>query len=386
MTKVLMLITSLAGGGAERVASELSLHLNSNFSRRIVTIINNISYDFNEVPISMDMQLSNDNFLRTTYEFIICIKKYRKILRDYKPDISLSFLVLDNIVNILSNIGNSKTKTILSVHVSLSRKFNSHFLFPLIRIFIKLLYNNADLIIAVSKGIKEEIVTDFGIKAEKVLVVNNPIDINKIETLSHEKITDDEWFKEDIPIIISVGRLVELKGQRYLIRAFSHVRKEVKCRLCILGEGPLMNNLQTLVNDLNLSNDVKFLGWKENPFKYIHRSSLFVLSSLSEALPYALIEALACGCPVISTDCNYGPKEILDNGRVGILTSPFDGHLYNFSDPLTLEELELKNKIVSVLNDEKLRTYYSNNSKKRSKDFSVDKIMIKYENIVSEIY
>jgi glycosyltransferase involved in cell wall biosynthesis len=386
MTKLFILITSLAGGGAERVASELSLHLNSNFQRRIVTLTNNISYTSNEDPISMDLKLNSKSFFLSIYEFIQGVTKYRKLIKNNKPNVSLSFLVLDNIINILSNIGNPKTKTIVSVHVSLSRKFNSHRLFPFIRVFIKILYNYADLVLAVSEGVKKEIINDFGIEEKKVKVVYNPVDINKIEKLSQEEIHDEKWFAEHIPIIINVGRLAKPKGQWHLIRSFSHVQKKVKCRLCIVGDGPLKSKLETLVHELNLSDDVKFLGWKENPFKYIHKSSLFVLSSLSEALPYALIEAMACGCPVISTDCKHGPREILNGGHTGILISPFDGRIYDSKDPLTLEEIELGDKILSLLNDKKLRIYYSSKARERSKDFSVDKIIVDYEKIISNIY
>ena len=124
------------------------------------------------------------------------------------------------------------------------------------------------------------------------------------------------------------------------------------------------------------------MGWQDNPFKYISKASIFVFSSLWEALPYALIEAMACGCPIISTDCKYGPAEILDNGKFGILTPPMDGIFYKASEPITLEEECLANEIIGLLDNEILRRKYCENSKKRVMSFNLKNSIRNYENIL----
>jgi glycosyltransferase involved in cell wall biosynthesis len=117
-----------------------------------------------------------------------------------------------------------------------------------------------------------------------------------------------------------VGRLTREKDFSTLIQAFSAVRKVFRCRLLILGEGRERTDLEQLVHDLNVDGDVSMPGFVNNPYKYMSHSSLFVLSSVWEGLPTVLIEALALGVPVVSTDCESGPREILKNGLLGTLT------------------------------------------------------------------
>ena len=384
MVKLLMLITSLAGGGAEKVASELSLNLSQNIQRRIVTLTNEVSYPANVPPISMNFKFRQPKFLSMVYAMILGTIKYRRILNKYKPDVSLSFLVLDSFINVLSNIGNKKTKTIVSVHVALSMKFRNSLLDRFAKYLIKISYNKAALLIAVSEGVKKELIQDFNINQSKVKIISNPVDVERIEDLAREEV-NDEWFNENLPIIINMGGLKRAKGQWHLIRAFSKVRKRKQCRLVICGDGVLKSYLEGLVSDLNLKNDVKFLGWKDNPFEYISKASVFAFSSLWEALPYALIEAMACGCPIIATDCKYGPREILVDGEYGILVPPMDGKFYKASNPLTPEEERLVHEIIKLLEDDKLRKGYAERAKERAMDFDVGKSMKQYEEVLISV-
>ncbi len=374
-----MLITSLAGGGAERVASELSLNISPKISRRIVILTDEISYSSNEPPLSMAINFQKPLALSYIYAFLKGTIKYKKLLTKNKPDVSLSFLTLDNLINIISCYGNKSTKTVISVHIALSMKFRDSHKDKIAKIIIKNLYNKADLVIAVSEGVRYELVHDFNIDPDKVKVLYNPVDINKIKRLSKDPVQDEEWFNESIPIIMNIGRLVKQKGQWHLIRAFSKVRKETACRLVIRGNGELKPYLQNLIKELDLTQDVIFLEWKENPFKYVSKATIFASTSLWEALPYALTETLACGRPVISTNCKYGPQEILGDNEYGILVPPMDGVMYNGNAPLTAEEICLANTIIKLLKDENLRIFYSNKSVKRASEFELKKCIDKYE-------
>jgi len=377
-----MLITSLAGGGAEKVASELSLNLSRNIDRQIVILSDKVSYPSKEPPLSLGIKFRKPLALWIPYAFLLGVIKYRKLLKSYKPDLSLSFLTLDNLINIISNYGNPDTKTIISVHIALSMKFKNSLPDRMAKFVIKNLYNHADLIVAVSEGVREELISDFNIKSSKIKVMYNAVDINKIQGLSEESIDDESWFNEDVPLIINVGRLAIQKGQWHLIRAFSEVRKHRKCRLIIRGSGELQEYLSNLVKELNLTEDVKFLGWKDNPYKYIAKSSFFVSSSLWEALPYALTESMACGRPIISTDCKYGPREILGENEYGILVPPMDGKLRNALEPLSTNEQILSKAIINFLDNTELRNLYSQKSKERVKNFAVEKCIKNYESII----
>jgi len=382
MIKLIILIMSMGGGGTERVASELSLNLCSSIQRRIVTMTNEISYSSNMPPISMNINLNN-GVISIFYATVVGIIKYRKIIKSYKPDVSMSFFTLNNFINILSNIGNKKIKVIVSVHNVLSMKFHNSFKDKLTKFLIKILYNKANIVIAVSRGVREELIRDFQIEPEKIRLLYNPVDIKKIQCLANEKV-NDEWFNDDVPILINMGRIAEQKGQWYLIRVFSKVREKKECRLVIRGNGELKPYLEKLVRDLDLINDVKFLGWQDNPFKYISKASIFVFPSLWESWGLAIIEAMVCGCPVIATDCKYGPSEILGDGKFGILTPPLDGIFYKASDPLTPEEHFLADEIIKLLENDNLRREYSKKGKERAKDFDIDLTIRKYENIIRE--
>lgn len=373
----------MKGWGTERVASELSLNLGSSVQRRIVTLTNETSYPTNVNPLSMNFNLRNGGFINVGYASLKGILKYREIMKRYKPDFSMSFYTVNNFTNILSNIGNKNIKVIISVHNVLSMKFRKSYVDRLIKFLIKILYNKADFVIAVSRGIKYELIRDFNINPKKIRVIYNPVDIEKIQHFAREEVID-EWFDIELPIIINMGRLQEQKGQWHLIRAFSKVRQKKNCKLVIRGNGELKPYLYNLIRNLNLINDVKFLGWQDNPFKYISKASIFIFSSLWESFGYAIIEAMACGCPVIATDCKYGPSEILANGKFGILTPCMDGIFYNASDPLTPEEEHLADEIIRLLDNETLRRKYSEKAKERTKDFDIKLTIRAYEKIIRE--
>lgn len=385
MVKLLMLITSLAGGGAERVASELSLHLDPQIRRQIVTLTNDVSYPSNTPPLSLNFNFRSPKMLSFLWVLFFGTMKYRRLLNERKPDISMSFLTLDNFINILANLGKKQSKTILQVHVALSMKFQHSIPDMIARHLITILYNRADMIIAVSEGVKQELVQGFHINPDIVKVIYNPNDITKIESLAAESV-DNEWFNGMNPIIINIGRLTEAKGQWHLIRAFAKVRKSVECRLVIAGVGNLKPDLDKLVDELDLNDDIMFLGWVDNPYKYISKSSLFVSSSLWEALPYSLVEALACGCPIISTDCKYGPREILGDGHYGLLIPEMDNVVYTASDPLTREEELLAQKIVELIENETLREEYRSLGKIRARDFDWKRSIEKYEVFLCETF
>lgn len=376
MVKLLMLITSLAGGGAERVASELSLHLDSGIDRRIVTLVDTVSYPSNKPPIPINYNFFEPKWLSMLFAVPICTYKYRKLVEANKPNISMSFLTLDNIINVISNIGNKNTRVILQVHIALSMKFSQNPFHKIIKKMIQSIYNRADTIIAVSEGVRDELIECYGIQSEKVIVIHNPNNIEKIQLQAQESV-DHPWFSGEIPIIFNMGRLTKQKGQWHLIRAFAKVREQQECKLVIRGDGELKEDLQSLVTLLGLSEDVLFLPWVENPYKYISKATVFVFSSLWEALPYALIEAMACGCPVIATDCKYGPREIIGENEYGILVSCLSGD-YCASGPLDVYENELANKIIPLLNDDPQIKLLSLKAKERASHFDLASSTLKY--------
>lgn len=185
--------------------------------------------------------------------------------------------------------------------------------------FIRYCYPRSDRVVAVSQGVARELNQYFGVPEEKLCVIYSPILSEGVLKKAAEPV-DHDWFKEgQPPVVLTVGRLTSAKNQETLIRAFACVRQQTNIRLIILGEGEKRAELEALISRLGLEADVSLPGFQENPFAFMARARLFVLSSASEGLPGVLIQALGCGCPVVSTDCPSGPREILQDGRFGQL-------------------------------------------------------------------
>jgi glycosyltransferase involved in cell wall biosynthesis len=182
-------------------------------------------------------------------------------------------------------------------------------------------YPMADAIVAVSAGVADDLATHVGIPRERIATIFNPV-VSSAMILQSAEPVDHPWFAAGAPpVVLGVGRLTAQKDFPTLIRAFARVRAERPVRLMILGEGkPEMHaELRALADSLGCAADVDLPGFAPNPFAYMALSGVFVLSSAWEGFGNVVVEALACGCPVVSTNCPSGPAEILDGGRYGAL-------------------------------------------------------------------
>jgi len=183
----------------------------------------------------------------------------------------------------------------------------------------RLLFASAARVVAVSDGVAASAMTEFGVPREKITTIYNPVVSPDIDRLKSQ-MPDHPWFLDNGPsIILACGRFKKAKDYPTLVKAFALLSAQRPCRLLILGEGELREQIEALVRELNLQENVSLPGWADNPFAFMFRASLFVLSSRNEGLPGVLIQALACGCPCVSTDCPSGPAEILQDGAIGPL-------------------------------------------------------------------
>lgn len=387
---IAILVPQLAGGGAERVASNLLLHLPDEKYNKFLIVFDDkkIDYPYKGKLINLDTAATT-NPLGKIKNFIKRIYRLRKVKKIYNIDTTISLLSSSNIVNILSR---QNDKVIVSVRNYIS-KSSEGFYGMLYRLLIKILYNKADLVIAVSNLVKNDLISSFRIKDDKIKVIYNPYDLEKIRKLASEEIEIEyqEIFK--FPTIITVGRLTKQKGQWHLIRAFKKVKEVLPdVKLVILGQGELEDYLKKLTIKFELEKDVYFLGFQKNPFKYINRSTIYVFPSLYEGFPNALCEAMACGIPVISADCKSGPREILapetditretkelEYGEYGILVPVCDGHMYDYNDSITREEQILSKSIVELLENQALLKQYSIKVLSRIKDFEQEIIIKLWE-------
>ena len=245
-----------------------------------------------------------------------------RYLRRVRPHALLSMMVHTNIVALWAwRLAGVPTRMLVSERNIISWRTK-----PTVSIrdrlwpwFIRVFYPWADGVIAVSDGVADDLVRMAGIRDQNIRTIYNPV----VRPELHEKARADlehPWFKPgEPPVVLAAGRLTAQKDFPTLIRAFARVRQGRKARLLITGEGQERTALETLVAQLGLEQDVSMPGFEANPYAYMARASVFVLSSRWEGLPGVLIEALSCGAPLVATDCPSGPREILKEGQYGHL-------------------------------------------------------------------
>ena len=242
-------------------------------------------------------------------------------LRKEKPRVLLSALEHANFLALLAKkVSLSSTRVYISEHNTLRHTAQRKTSRDKIGLcLIKFFYPWAEAVIAVSRGVAEDLANIVKLPHEKIRVIYNPVVTPEIFSKAKEPL-EHPWFVPDQPpVILAVGRLTEVKDYYTLIRAFALVRAERSVRLVILGEGEDRSKLEALVQELGLRDYVSLPGFVDNPYAYMARASILVLSSIREGFGNVLVEAMAVGTPVVSTDCHSGPAEILEGGKWGRL-------------------------------------------------------------------
>lgn len=388
---VYFLIGTLSSGGAERVVSNLTLSLPNRFKSKIVLFSNfEIDYSYKGDLIVLDERKPKSVFQKLKY-FLLRIQEINKLKNE--KGIFISFLEYPNLLNLITGKRNT---AIISVRNHMSTKHSKGLKAIFWKWTIKYLYPRANLIVAVTNEIKNDLIVNFGLPTDLIKVINNPYDLDQIDKLSREPLEEKYNDIFDKPTLISVGRLENQKGYFHLIRIFKSLKENnPDAQLVILGEGRLKQQLINLSKNFGISDSVHFLGFKKNPFKYIKRADAFVFTSLYEGFPNALSEAMACGIPVISTDCLSGPREILapdepldkiidyniDKNRFGILSPVFSKVDDHYNDELNTEELVYLNKLQLLLDNREISTHFSMQSLNRIKDFDSTIIMKQWEGV-----
>lgn len=248
-----------------------------------------------------------------------------QLLRRHQPHILFSTSSGTNATAVLAaRAARSQARIVLSERTPLTQN-NSSWKRRLQILFKRLTYAQADLITAVSQGVKTDLVSQLNLLPARITVIDNPIITPELEAKQQQPL-DHPWFTNPtLPVILAVGRLVPQKDYPTLLHAFAQLRPQYPSRLLILGEGPQRPTLQRLINELDIGEWACLGGYQANPFNYMAQATLFVLSSQTEGLPGVLIQAMACGTAVVATDCHTGPAEIITQpGHNGLLTAVGD--------------------------------------------------------------
>ncbi len=373
--KILILTKSIDGGTGTFILNLKKIENNKDTPRYIFNVLSLEKPAYRNKKFFKAIYFSNNIYpqyykfnLTNILSFILELTWLRKNLNLINPDIVLSIDVHSNLLTVLSKILFYKNfKIILTSHINTFNTLNnkSSFVVRLIlRHLIKFFYERSDYLIGVSQGVTNNLKKTFAFKTPVITVYNGVKSTNK-------SISINNWNKK---VIVTVSRLDNQKDIESLILAFGMLQKDIpESKLWIIGDGPNMNKLKLMVINFKLQKKVIFFGWIDDISQRLLRSSIFVLSSNREGLPYTLIEAMNYGLPIISTDTPFGPREILAGGKFGMLTP-------------VQSPVKLKNAIQKLLSDKKRYAYFSQKSTERVKVFLLENMHVNYKNIFRDLY
>ena len=355
---IMLLIGYLNNGGAEKsivkLANELSKDHNVYF---VVAHSSNPDYNPN-------CQIIEIPELRKKVGKIIAIYKIRKLKKQLNIDVSISYTTVFNFVNVATKY---KEKNIISVRNYLSIKEKEK-LYKLLHIYS---IKKTDLIVCCSKAVKYDQITNYHAKEKKIVVIENFCDEKQINILAKENVNFNNY-------IVTIARLEKHKGLTELIKAFKIVNQNKSdLKLLIFGRGKEQANLQKLINQLNLNDVVIFMGFTNNPYKYLNKAKCFILTSYYEGFSNSIIEAMTCACPIIAIDSPGGNREILTNCYYG----QDKKNTLSYGILLNNHDIDNISKAIIDITGNKYN-YYSKLSLIRSKQYTKKKIMRKWYDIL----
>lgn len=366
--KLVLLINSLSGGGAEKVLLALSDEMGRNYETEIVTLNNDCDYDSQGMNIHYlsDKKSPSKSILKVLSLLKAGFLFSKYIKRHHQTTIIVqSHLFQSNYINILAKLFGARHLSILVNAVAFSSKYSGKSFNSIIHYsLVSILYRYSDQLIFKSHAMRADYIKRFS-SISKGKVIHNPIDMEEIRSLSCDNESMNLSEKKNNRYIISMGRFHPQKRQIDLVKAFLKIRdKYQEVELLFLGKGETQQKIRDYCIKHEVHEKIHFLGWKKNPYKYIRRSFLYVSTSESEGFPNALLESLACGTPVISTDCLSGPREILaQNFRPNdIPKDNIDYAKYGILIPVKSVDLLAQALDAMLENKNNIYDYYANNT------------------------
>jgi Glycosyltransferase len=386
---VILFLPKVCYGGQERVVSRLIDIINDSIDVYLTVFDDSeVVYEINAPIIAIgNRNLDKPGRFRKAMGLLQASRALSKIVKEKEAIVCISFGRQVDIVNIISKMYGGKAKHIVSIRGYATAKYivNSR-----IRSW---LYSRSDCIISVSKAIQELLRDRLPISKDRIVTIYNPYDGKNIYNLSKP----DGSLDKDTFTIVSVGTLKWEKGYWHLLKAFKiaqqKTEKAVRLSLQVIGDdyNNNKNKLIKLADDLGISDFVEFVEWQSNPYRYIGKADLFVLPSVSEGFPNALVEAMACGRAVIAADCKTGPKEILAENDIkvdavskvdyGVLVPELNIR-EDYSVNIDAGDEALAEAIVMLVTNNEERIRYEELSRKRADDFSYSRCKEEYLNLL----
>lgn len=360
--KICFFLPTLAGGGAERCM----LILANECSRKGYEVHLVLANAVGEYGYLIDKKITVISLSCTSV--IKSIPRLRYYLKKEKPNVLLSTLTHANVSCVLAKIL-SLTSVRLILREANTPSIDSKYGWKqkVLSVLARGLYSSANYVVGVSEGVVEDLINKYKLERKKVVLIYNPTDINTIKNESLNECNHPWLVNKTTKVILAAGRFSYQKDFDTLLHSFALVRKKIDSRLIILGDGEDRERLYELAKKLEISEYCDFPGFTNEIFSFMRKSDVFVLSSRYEGLPGVLIQALICGCKVVSTDCPSGPREILHKGRFGDL----------------VEIGNSRNMAKSILNSFNDKSRYSEDelNKYLAHNFSLETNTLKYEEL-----
>lgn len=388
---IAIIIQTLGGGGAERVAKIIGDYY-SERGNRVYYFLGDTrvkqAYQVKGEVINTGIKSCTSNIIYGNMQILTKLlynsMQMRKYKKKYDIDVAISFMEESNYMNILSK---GKEKVITRICTILSQD-GGWVTFLYHKRMIHFFYPKADRVVIMSDYAREDMHDKFGIPMKKMIKIPNPV------LIPEENETDDfNWNYGDNAIVV-IGRLADEKQHDKIIRAFTYVHdRNPQARLIILGAGPKENYLKNVRKRYNLNDVVVFAGFQSNVSFYLKNSKVFAMASTVEGYPNSMLEAMANGLPIVTTDIPGGCGEIVGKNdskklcneiqycRYGILTPYMCGPV-QLDKELTREERLFGKAMLEVLEDRRLREKYCRRSLKRASSFQIDKIMPKWDRLI----
>ena len=333
--RVVFSIGAMHGGGSERQMLLLLRHLDRQQFEPLLYLVYKSGPLLNQVPsdvpvVSFDTRVTASRIYFPGLMHSRRVRDYARFLQEVNADVSYDRTFLMTLISAAGaqKAGLPNVSTIVTDPETGFAPVAGRFQWFKRRILHRL-YNNSAQVLAVSDGAREAAIRFYGIRQDRIATLQNGVDVDWIQQQAPQAI-QDVWWTEKKQVttasrvfrIVTAGRLNQQKGFHLLIDAIADVRQEfqeIEFRLAILGDGPHRNNLEKQIAALSLNETVHLIGFQANAIAWYRSADVFVLPSLVEGMPNVLLEAMACGTPVIASDCRSGPAEILDGGHYGNL-------------------------------------------------------------------
>lgn len=394
--KLLFLISSLNTGGAQSAMANLSIALSTLYD--IDWLVNSdekIAYDYFGELISLGIREpdNRNNFSYQGKAFFRRISMLKKLKKSGKYAATISFLESANIANILTK--KYGTKTIISQRNTISNRRLGLKGKILVRVD-KILYKKADEMVAISEGVRKELLGKMQLNPDRTTTILNGYDLEAVRNGMKEKPLDFE--KENGTFtFINIGRLHDQKGQWHLIRSFSEVyKKDSRARLLIVGSGNEEAYLKRLIEGYCLENIVRIMPYRKNPFSLMGQCDAFVFPSRYEGFGNVLPEALICGLPSIASDYRSGAREILapgtdvdievkdtiEHAEYGVIVPVCSGTKYDSYTPLEKQEKKLAEAMLLLMKDKDFYEKYREKAIERSSQLSLEKKADEWKKII----